>query len=50
MDAPEGRGGRLLTTLNMARKTTMDAELLKRPCKIWASYGGHCVEKNLDSR
>ena len=19
----------------------------KRPCKIWAPYGGHCVEKSL---
>ena len=21
--------------------------LYKRPCKIWAPYGGHCVEKSL---
>ena len=21
--------------------------VLKRPCKIWAPYGGHCVEKSL---
>ena len=21
--------------------------IVKRPCKIWAPYGGHCVEKSL---
>ena len=24
-----------------------DVEKVKRPCKIWASYGGRCIEKIL---